>query len=432
VPLEIDPDGRDVPERRARGREVHAVRILVLNCGSSSLKFELFSFGESSADGTRLAEGNVGGIGGRATIRTEVAGGGREQMEVEVADHGAATRWALQWLGANVMREPPDGVGHRVVHGGPRLFAPAVIDERVLGEITAAGELAPLHNGGALDAIRTARDVLGEGVPMVAVFDTAFHHDLPERAARYAIPFDMADAHGIRRYGFHGLAHRYMSERAATLMRETPAAGELRLITMQLGSGCSAAAIRGGRPLDTSMGFSPLEGLVMVTRSGDIDPAVVRYLCEHGRMTVGEVDAWLNQRCGLLGVSGASGDVRELLARESRGGARAALAIDMFCYRLRKYIGSYLAVLGGADAVVFGGGIGENAAEIRARTCRGMEWCGLRLDEGRNARVIGVEGEISADGSPVRALVIPVDEESVIARDTLDCLREHRGRSNGP
>jgi acetate kinase len=410
---------------------VHLVRILVLNCGSSSLKFELFSFGGSPADGTRLAEGNVGGIGRRAAIRTEVVGGGRQEEAAEIANHGAATRWALQWLGANVMRSPPDGVGHRVVHGGPRLFAPAVIDERVLGEITAAGELAPLHNGGALDAITAARDGLGKAIPMVAVFDTAFHHDLPERAARYAIPSEMADQHGIRRYGFHGLAHRSMSERAAAIVRETPAA-ELRLITMQLGSGCSAAAIRGGRPLDTSMGFSPLEGLVMATRSGDIDPAVVRYLCEHLRMTPGEVDAWLNHRCGLLGVSGASGDVRELLALELRGDARAALALDMFCYRLRKYVGSYLALLGGADAVVFGGGIGENAADIRARTCRGMEWCGLRLDEARNARVVGAEGMISADGSPIRAWVILVDEEILIARDTRDCLLKNQGRLRPP
>jgi acetate kinase len=201
---------------------------------------------------------------------------------------------------------------------------------------------------------------------------------------------------------------------------------------MQLGSGCSAAAVRGGRPLDTSMGFSPLEGLVMATRSGDIDPAVVRYLCEHEQKTPGEVDAWLNHRCGLLGVSGASGDVRELLALESRGDARAALALDMFCYRLRKYIGSYLAVLGGAEAVVFGGGVGENAPDVRARTCRGMEWCGLRLDEGRNARLVGGEGTISADGSAVRALVIPVDEEILIARDTRQCLLERRERKESP
>jgi acetate kinase len=403
------------------------VRILVLNCGSSSLKFELISFAGSALDETRLAEGNIAGIGLRATIRTEIAGGESTETAADVPDHAAATRWALHWMGTNVMRSLPDGVGHRVVHGGPRLFAPAVIDDRVLREITAAGGLAPLHNGGALKAITAARDILGSAVPMVAVFDTAFHHDLPERAARYAVPPETADAHGIRRYGFHGLAHRYMSERAAVIMRETQPA-ELRLITMQLGSGCSAAAIRGSKSVDTSMGFSPLEGLVMATRSGDIDPAVIPYLCEHERMTPGEVDAWLNHRCGLLGISGASGDVRELLALESRGDARAALAIDMFCYRLRKYIGSYLAVLGAADAVVFGGGVGENAADIRARTCRGMEWCGLRLDEARNARAIGVEGVISADGSPVRAIVIPVNEEILIARDTRDCLLEHRQR----
>jgi acetate kinase len=230
----------------------------------------------------------------------------------------------------------------------------------------------------------------------------------------------VADEHGIRRYGFHGLAHRYMAERCAALL--APPVDSLRLITVRLGGGCSAAAVCGGKSVDTTMGFTPLEGFVMGTRSGDIDPAVMRYLCDRRGMTPVEVDDWLNHRAGLLGVSGTSADVRELLTLEQHGDAAAALALDLFCYRLRKYVGAYMAVLGGAEAVAFGGGIGENSPDIRERACRGMHWCGLRIDESRNSHVVGVEGEISAEGSPVRALVIPVDEEMVIARDTFDCL----------
>jgi acetate kinase len=255
---------------------------------------------------------------------------------------------------------------------------------------------------------------------MVAVFDTAFHRSLPIVASRYAIPQELADKHHIQRYGFHGIAHRYLAERCAARMGRP--LEDLKLITLQLGNGCSAAAVAAGRSVDTSMGLTPLEGLIMGTRSGDIDPSLPGFLARREGVAVEEVDRWLNHRSGLLGLSGRSQDMRELLHAEQEGDAGASLAIDMFCYRARKYVGAYLAVLGGADAVVFGGGIGENAPAVRARICSGMDWCGLSLDPGRNAGTIGREGRISAEGAGLEAHVLPVDEASVIARETRHCL----------
>jgi acetate kinase len=259
---------------------------------------------------------------------------------------------------------------------------------------------------------------------MVAIFDTAFHRTMPERASRYAIPQELAAKHHIWRYGFHGLAHRYMTERYAAIT-STPMA-QVKLITLQLGNGCSATAVEGGRSLDTSMGFTPLEGLMMGTRSGDVDPSLAAFLARREGVSVEAVEGWLNTRSGLLGVSGRSRDMRELLEAERQGDHRAALAVEMFCYRVRKYIGAYLSILGGAHAVVFGGGIGENAPTVRARICAGMDWCGLTLDQDRNAAAIGVEERISADYAKVHAYVIPVDEAVLIARDTAGCLRRQR------
>jgi acetate kinase len=245
-------------------------------------------------------------------------------------------------------------------------------------------------------------------MPMVASFDTAFHAAMPERAAGYALPRELAEKHSIRRYGFHGLAHRYMAERYAEV-----AGGDRRLISLQLGAGCSAAAVAGGRSLDTSMGLTPLEGLVMATRSGDVDPALPAFLEEHEGIGPGEAEHILNQDSGLLGVSGRSGDMRELLEADDD---RAELAIELFCYRARKYIGAYLAVLGGADAIVFGGGVGENSPPIRARICEGMDWSGIELDEDRNELAVGKELRVDADG-PVEVWVMLVDEAEVMARD---------------
>jgi acetate kinase len=311
-------------------------------------------------------------------------------------------------------------VGHRVVHGGDRFATSVLIDDEVIAAIEGLNELAPLHNPACVSGIRAARAVLGPAVPMVAVFDTAFHQTLPDYASVYAIPYDLTVRHGIRRYGFHGIAHRYVTLRYSEITA-TPW-DRVNIITLHLGNGCSASAIRGGRSVDTSMGFTPLEGLVMGTRSGDLDPALVGYLARQEGVPTLEVEAWLNERSGLLGVSGRSNDMRALVEHVQED-ARARLAIELFCYRARKYIGAYLAALGGADAVVFSGGIGENSPFVRARICDGLSWCGLTLDPDHNAATLGTEGRISSDDARLHAHVIPVDEELLIAEDTVRCIR---------
>ena len=325
-----------------------------------------------------------------------------------------------------------EAVGHRVVHGGERFREPVLIDDVVLTAIDGLAELAPLHNPGSIAGIKGARAVMGPSMPMVAVFDTAFHHSLPPHAATYAIAPILAAKHGIRRYGFHGIAHASLAGRCAEAMKRP--LSELKLITIQLGSGCSATAIDRGRSVDTSMGFTPLEGLVMGTRSGDLDPAVVGHLSRKEAISVEEVEHLLNERSGLLGLSGQSRDMRELLkAAEGKPASPAALAIGIFCYRVRKYIGAYLAALGGADAIVFGGGIGERSPVIRSRICEGMDWCGLRIDPSRNETTVnlapGEAAKISRDGAPLACYAAGVDEEVEIALATCACVRRTSRRS---
>jgi acetate kinase len=375
------------------------VHVLVLNCGSSSLKFQLLAMPAED----RLAHGVVERVAG---------------------DYAGAVGHALEKAAAAGGRV--DAVGHRIVHGGDRFTDPVVIDEAVTAALDALTDLAPLHNGPGVAGIRAARAVLGARVPMVAAFDTAFHATMPPRAARYALPWEVAERHHVRRYGFHGLSYRYVTGRYAALAAIPPA--RATFVGLHLGNGCSAVAVRNGASVDTSMGFTPLEGLVMGTRSGDVDPAVIGYLARAENVAEAEVERWLNERSGLLGVSGRSGDMRDLLAAEATD-ARAALAVDLFCYRARKYVGAYLAALGGAAAVVFTGGIGEHNPEVRRRICADMTWCGLALDERRNRATVGTEGIISADGAAVRAFVIPTDEERVIARDVADCLARASARS---
>jgi acetate kinase len=267
---------------------------------------------------------------------------------------------------------------------------------------------------------------LGSTVPMVAVFDTAFHRTMPEVARHYAIPTELADRHHIRRYGFHGIAHASLANGYAVCTGNS--LKQARIITLQLGNGCSVTAIDKGKSVDTSMGFTPLEGLVMGTRSGDIDPSIVSYLSEREKVEPAEVERWLNQRSGLLGLSGRSNDMRELLrAVEQEGDQCAEFAVDLFCYRVRKYLGAYLAVLGGADAIVFGGGIGENAPEVRKRICRNVEWCGVSLHPDRNRTAVGLSagsgGKISTDDSRVAVYVVAADEETWIAKETARCVR---------
>jgi acetate kinase len=414
------------------------IRILVLNCGSSSLKFRLLDVLEWEAQGEpkpgrTLVSGAVKGIGGTATFELVTEGAARSSIRRSALDHAQAIRWVFEQLekggddgGDPAPVSPVHAVGHRVVHGGERFSQSVVIDEAVMAEIEALSTLAPLHNPACLAGIHGTRAVLGSTVPMVAVFDTAFHHTLPPCARAYALPYELAARHRIRRYGFHGIAHAslaagYAGFTGSTLEKD-------RIITLQLGNGCSVTAIARGKSIETSMGFTPLEGLVMGTRSGDLDPSIVSYLAHRENVDVAEIERWLNERSGLLGVSGRTNDMRELLhAATQAQDERAALAIELFCYRARKYVGAYLAVLGGADGIVFGGGIGENSPEIRARICAGMEWCGLFLDADRNMAAVGLPpgsaARISQEGAEMGVYVVADDEETWIARETVRCLR---------
>lgn len=397
--------------------------ILVINAGSTSLKCDVLAVNVDvdPASVRRLTSVRITEIGGTSTFTATVEATSQQMDCPDLGDHASATRFVLDWLAKSgtLHLEGLDGIAHRIVHGGSRRFEPTIIAKDVLTDIASANELAPLHNGPALDAIAAAQDSL-PGVPMVAVFDTSFFRDLPDPARLYAIPRRTAEQHGIRRYGFHGIAHRYMAGRATELL-----GGSRRIITLQLGGGCSAAAILNGRPIDTTMGMTPLEGLVMATRSGDIDPSIVRVLMRRESQGPEEIDRWLNEQCGLLGVSGASADMRALLDLEGEGHAAASLAIEMFCIRVRKCIGAYMSVLSGADAIVFGGGIGEHSAEVRSRICRGMDWCGLMVSDEANREANGREQLISNDASKINALVISVDEAILIANDAAKCLRRH-------
>jgi acetate kinase len=318
-------------------------------------------------------------------------------------------------------RREIEAVGHRMVHGGEHFKSSVLIDDVVVRAIEECIDIAPLHNPPNLKGYRAARELLRDA-PQVAVFDTAFHQTMEPTAFLYGLPYVLYERHGIRRYGFHGTSHRFVSRRAAELLGrvEDPAS---RVITCHLGNGCSMAAIRGGRSVDTSMGFTPLEGLVMGSRSGDLDPAILLHVMAKEELGASELNALLNKHSGLLGVSGLSNDMRKLLEAEAAGNERARLAVDLFCYRLRKYIGAYVAVLGGLDALVFTGGIGENAAPIRARSTAGLAALGIAVDAERNAAARGREGEISPAGAACRVFAIPTNEELLIARDTFRIVR---------
>ena len=402
------------------------MNVLVLNAGSSSVKFQLIGTDELaiSADADRrLARGQIERIGGEAILTFATGNAPAAKTTAPIRDHTAAVEHIIAWLVSDNSGVPVstvgdiDAVGHRVVHGGERFTHSTRIDDTVRRELEELIELAPLHNPNNIRGINAATAALGPGVPQVAVFDTAFHHSLPETAYIYAIPYQLYRRHRVRRYGFHGTSHRYVAYRYRQLTGKSRA--DTKIISLHLGNGASACAINRGDSVDTSMGFTPLEGLVMGTRSGDLDPAILDYVAAKEGLSISELDAMLNKQSGLLGVSGLTADMRELLDEEAENGdRRARLAIDLFCYRVRKYIGSYLAAMNGADAIVFTGGIGANSARIRARICAGMEWLGIALDDGRNAAISDDAGNVSRDGARVATWVIPTDEELLIARDT--------------
>jgi acetate kinase len=404
------------------------MNVLVINSGSSTLKFQVIAtdlerIGQDRDD--RVCRGEVEGIGGEAIIRIKYRDQPNQTFTASLRDITAALDYLVRYIasdrsGVTEIQSTADvnAVGHRVVHGGEMFKESALIDDRVLKGIEDCIDLAPLHNPNNIKGIQAARELLGKDVPQVAVFDTSFHHSLPEQAYLYAIPYHLYRRHRIRRYGFHGTSHRYVAYRYRALRGLTRE--QTNIITLHLGNGCSAAAIKGGFPVDTSMGMTPLEGLVMGTRSGDLDPAVVSIIARKEGLSASEVDTLLNTQSGLLGISGLTNDMRELQAElKEHDDRRVRLAIEIFCYRARKYIGAYLAVMDGADAVVFTGGIGENSPEVRARICTGMEWAGLHLDAAKNQETVGREGRISTDDSKLLAYAIPTDEELLIARDTV-------------
>ena len=396
------------------------MKILVLNCGSATLKFQLIEVEDSDRSQRKLARGIVDRIGAKANYRFIAGDSTPIEKPAAVGSHEEAVSLVISWLQSTPQLSYPDAAGHRVVHGGRKFTASVAIDDAVLGDLEALCELAPLHNPAAVSGIRATRKILGATTPMVAVFDTSFHHGIPEYAANYAIPYELSRKHDIRRYGFHGLAHEYDVARYAELSGKQIAG--INAVVMHLGNGCSASAIRNGQSVDTSMGFTPLEGLVMGTRSGDLDPALVSYLARKENVDAAEVESWLNNRSGLLGVSGLSSDMRELTAAYNDN-ARARLAVDLFCYRARKYIGAYLAALGGAEALIFSGGIGENSALVRRLILGGMERLGLELDVAANDAVTGREGRISTTDSRLEIYVIHTDEEAIIARETARIIR---------
>jgi len=409
------------------------VNVLVLNCGSSSLKFQLIETDleaiERNGD-VQAAKGSLERVGSQAIIQLQAAGQPPLRRAAPLRDHRAALDHVLRWL----VEPAPGGaglgslgdvhaIGHRIVHGGEKLTRSVLIDAGVIAQIEDCIDLAPLHNPANLKGIEAARAVFGPAVPQVAVFDTSFHSTMPETSYLYALPYQLYVRHRVRRYGFHGTSHRYVAYRYRQLAGK--AKEETRLITLHLGNGCSACAIENGASLATSMGLTPLEGLVMGTRSGDLDPSVLHFLHHKEGLSLDELDSLLNKQSGLLGLSGLTNDMRDLLAEESaHQDRRARLAIEVFCVRVKEYIGAYLARMNGTDALVFTGGIGENAPEIRRRVCTGLDFLGIALDEGRNAQAIGQEAEVSAAGSRVKVYVIPTNEELLIARDTVRCVRD--------
>ena len=403
------------------------MNILVLNCGSSSLKFQLMATDlERIANNTdqRLAHGQIERIGGAAIITFTAEGKTPQRSAAPIKDIRSAVEAIVRWIASEASEieeikslEDIHAVGHRVVHGGERFTESVIITDEILRGIEDCIELAPLHNPANIKGIRAAVDIFGKSIAQVAVFDTAFHQTLPEKSFLYALPYQLYRRHKIRRYGFHGTSHRYVAYRYRQL--EKIEREKVNIISLHLGNGCSATAIKGGNSIDTSMGMTPLEGLVMGTRSGDFDPAIIDFIAAKEGLSAQEIESLVNKQSGLLGISGLTNDMRELIAEANENNdRRARLAIEIFCYRAAKYIGSYLAAMNGADAIIFTGGIGENSPEIRALICENLFWMGIELEAQLNEEFAnGREGIISKDAARLKVFVIPTNEELLIARD---------------
>lgn len=389
-------------------------KIIAINAGSSSLKFQLFEMPSEEV----ITKGLVERIGLSDAIFTISVNGEKNTEVTDIPDHAVAVKLLLDKLiNFNIINsyDEIEGIGHRVVHGGEKFNDSVLINEEVLKEIDELSELAPLHNPANLTGIKAFQEIL-PNVPAVAVFDTAFHQTMPEQSFLYSLPYEYYEKYGIRKYGFHGTSHKYVSQRAAELLGRP--VEQLRLLSCHLGNGASIAAIEGGKSIDTSMGFTPLAGVTMGTRSGNIDPALIPFIMEKTGKTADEVLDVLNKKSGMLGVSGFSSDLRDIEQAAEQGNKRAELALEVFASRIHKYIGSYAARMFGIDAIIFTAGIGENSATIRARVLKGLEFMGVYWDPALN-QVRGEEAFINYPHSPVKVIIIPTNEEVMIARDVV-------------
>ncbi|NRA65613.1 MAG: acetate kinase [Pseudobacteriovorax sp.] len=407
------------------------MNVLVLNCGSSSLKFQVISVDQESIEQNNesvLAKGLIERIGSQSLLSLTAKDQKTQKSASPFRNHKEAIDFILKWLISPKAKIPKlsslsdiDAVGHRVVHGGEKFSKSVMINERVITGIEDCIDLAPLHNPANLSGIEAISEILG-AIPQAAVFDTAFHSNMPEESYLYPIPYQFYRRHKIRRYGFHGTSHRYISYRYRQLGAKEKK--DTNIITLHLGNGCSACAIVGGQSIETSMGMTPLEGLAMGTRAGDIDPTIIEFLNLKEGMSYENIFSMLNKQSGLLGISGLTNDMRELIEEEEENAdRRAKLAINIFCERIKKYIGAYLAISNGADAIIFSGGIGENSPYIRKKITAGLDFFGISVDDQKNQeKVRGVEGDISSANSSIKTLVIPTNEELLIARDTYRCI----------
>ena len=393
------------------------MKILVLNCGSSSIKYKLFDMTTKEV----LAQGGIEKIGLVGSfLKLTLPNGEKKILEKDIPEHTAGIEFILNTLvspeyGAIKSLDEINAVGHRMVHGGERFSESVLLNKEVLDAFIACNDLAPLHNPANLKGVNAVSAIL-PNVPQVGVFDTAFHQTMPDYAYMYAIPYELYEKYGVRRYGFHGTSHRYVSQRVCEFLGVDPKGK--KIITCHIGNGGSISAIKDGKCIDTSMGLTPLEGLVMGTRSGDIDAGAVTFIMEKEGLNATGISNLLNKKSGVLGVSGVSSDMRELEAAVAAGNPKAILAEKMYFYRIKKYIGAYAAALGGVDIILFTGGVGENQANCRSEVCEGLEFMGVKIDLEKN-KVRGEEAIISADDSKVTVAVIPTDEELMIASDTL-------------
>lgn len=398
------------------------MKILVLNCGSSSIKYKLFDMDHKAV----IAQGGIEKIGLKDSfLKLTLPNGEKKILEKDIPEHTAGVEFILQTLtgaeyGVVKSMDEIDAVGHRMVHGGEKFSQSVLLTKEVLDAFTACNDLAPLHNPANLKGVHAISAILPD-VPQVGVFDTAFHQTMPDYAYMYAVPYELYEKYGVRRYGFHGTSHRYVSQRVCEFLGVKPEG--LRIITCHIGNGGSITAIKDGKSVDTSMGLTPLEGLMMGTRSGDIDAGAVTYIMEKEHLDAAGLSNLLNKKSGVLGIFGESSDMRDLENAVAAGNPKARLAENMYFYRMKKYIGSYAAALGGVDIIVFTGGVGENQASARWAACEGLEFMGIKLDAEKN-KVRGEEAIISTDDSKVKVVVIPTDEELMIASDTMSILQK--------